>query len=116
MNYLLKTPKGVFLVEAPDYNKACEYGRLSGIADQADGIQMLGGFAPSVRYASKLMTSLVVCEPDLLKKAVEGFMVSHVERSWMGSRDAESHEEIEKGLEEATKTLELVTGLKFGDT
>lgn len=117
MKWLLKTPKGVFLVEAPDWNKACEYARMSSAADQEHGIQMLGRFLEPVRYAQQLNTTgLVICEPDLLKKAIEGFMASHVERSWMGSRDAESHREIERDLEEATKTLEMVTGLKFGDT
>ncbi len=117
MKWLLKTPKGVFLVEAPDYNKACEYARLSSVVEQHEGIQMLGRFLDPVRYAQELNTTgIVICEPDLLKKAVNDYMVAHVQRSWMASRDAESHAEIEEDLVEATKTLEMVTGLKFGDT
>lgn len=116
MKYLLKSPRGVFLIEAPDWNTACKYARLSSVVDESEGIQMLGRFLNPVRYAQQLNTTgIVICEPDLLKKAIEEFMVAHVERSWMGARDAESHKEIESELEEATKTLEMITGLKFGE-
>ena len=94
MNYLLKTPKGVFLVDAPNFDKACEYARLSNAASQSDGIEMIGGFGPQVRYASQLMVKVVVCDPDDLKKAIERYRDARVDRSWMGQKTPKNSPEL----------------------
>jgi alkanesulfonate monooxygenase SsuD/methylene tetrahydromethanopterin reductase-like flavin-dependent oxidoreductase (luciferase family) len=114
VKYLLKTPKGVFLVDAPNYEKACEYGRLSGIAKQDEGIQMIGGFAPPVRYAEQLMNNpLIVGDPAALKKAIEEYADMKVRESWQGGGDPESIPLIGQELAESIQVLKDLTGLEF---
>lgn len=114
MNYLIRTTSsGIVQIEAGTYLKAVSKLRNAGVI----GMELVGAFQP---YRGEITQLTLVGDNFLsqetgLKAAVERYAAASVARSWPGSKDAESHAEIEEELSEARNLLKQLLGFEVAE-
>jgi hypothetical protein len=116
MWYLAQCPARKVLVEARDWNHACELIRLSGQCPHDKSPVMIAGFADAVRDVYPCMADFhwnTAGTQKSLAGAIQVFAEAAVELSWLGSKDAESHDEIRREYAESKEVVETLLGTKL---
>lgn len=109
MIYLAQCEDGKYLVEAQDWNNAVETLRLAMTKTWKREPVMICAFADEVRGVRQVMNSFhwtPAFSNDSLAQVIVEYGQACVELSWLGSKDAESHDEIRNDYAAAKQAVE----------
>lgn len=116
MWYLAQCPARKVLVEARDWNHACELIRQAGQCDHDKSPVLIAGFAHAIRGVHPCMMDFHWNTSEtqkLFANAVRSFADAAIDLSWLGAKDAESHDQIRREYAEAKEAVETLIGAKL---